>query len=142
MSNDQNVQKNESTTITEDGKLIITRTFDAPRELVFRVCSEIEHLQHWWGPVGLTWGQATLDFRPGGKFHYSMSSNDGYTLWGRFVYEEIDAPNRIVYINSFSDEEGNAVRPPFSSEFPIEVRNEVTFEDFDGGTRITLTGGP
>lgn len=132
-----------TTELTEAGDLVITRILNAPRDLVFHVWSDVDHLKHWWGPTGLTWGQATLDFRPGGIFHYNMSSPDGYTLWGRFTYVEIEAPKRIVFRNAFSDEHGNIVRPPFSSEFPLEVRNELTFEELDGGrTRLTLRGGP
>src|SRR5690242_2107254 len=48
------------------------RTFDAPRELVWEVYTKLEHLSKWWGPAGFTWLSGTLDFRPGGIFHYGM----------------------------------------------------------------------
>jgi uncharacterized protein YndB with AHSA1/START domain len=126
----------------EDNELVITRSFDAPRDLVFKVWSEAEHLKNWWGPKGFKIGVAEFDFRPGGCFHYSMKSLDGHEMWGKFVYHEIESPERIVFVNSFSDPEGNIVPAPFSATFPLEVRNLVTFTEIEGKTTITLSGGP
>ena len=62
-----------------------------------------------------------LDFRPGGIFHYGMRSPDGRDMWGKFVYREIVAPERIVFVNSFSDESGATVRAPFAADWPLGV---------------------
>lgn len=51
-----------------------------------------------------------MDLRPGGVYHYCMRSPDGHDMWGRFVYREIVKPERIVFINSFSDEMGGLAR--------------------------------
>ncbi len=123
-------------------QLVITRELHAPRELVFKVWSEVEHLKKWWGPVGLTFGYAKLDFRPGGLFHYQMSMPDGTEMWGRFVFEEIVPNEKIVFHNAFSDKEGNAVRAAFNENFPLEIRNVLTFEEHDGKTILTISGGP
>ncbi|KGE16385.1 SRPBCC family protein [Paenibacillus wynnii] len=128
--------------MTEANEFVYTRVLDAPRELVFKVWSEVEHLKNWWGPVGLELGIAKLDFRPGGIFHYNMRSPEGDVMWGRFVYREIIAPEKIVFINSFSNEEGDAVRAPFSAEFPIEILNTVSFIENEGKTTLTLRGAP
>jgi uncharacterized protein YndB with AHSA1/START domain len=120
----------------------ITRTFDAPRDLVFQVFTDSEHLAQWWGPKGFTWVSATLDLRPGGRFHYCMRSPDGHNMWGKFVYREIVPPERIVFVNSFSDEKGNTIRAPFNSDWPLEVLNTVTFTEHAGRTTLTLRGGP
>ncbi|MDQ0196619.1 SRPBCC family protein [Paenibacillus wynnii] len=128
--------------MTEANEFVYTRVLDAPRELVFKVWSEVEHLKNWWGPIGLELGIAKLDFRPGGIFHYNMRSPEGDVMWGRFVYREIVAPEKIVFINSFSNEEGDAVRALFSAEFPIEILNTVTFTENEGKTTLTLRGGP
>jgi uncharacterized protein YndB with AHSA1/START domain len=56
---------------------VISRVFDAPRDLVWKAHSELEGLKHWWGPKGFTWVTGTLDFRPGGMFHYGMRSPNG-----------------------------------------------------------------
>lgn len=127
---------------TEEGKFVISRTFNAPRELVFKVWTEAEHLMHWWGPTGMSLEVKKLELRPGGMFHYGMRSPDGHEMWGKFVYQEIVAPEKIVFINSFSDAEGNTIRPPFSSEFPLEVMNIATFAEHNGQTTLTLRGGP
>ncbi len=53
-----------------------------------------------------------LDARPGGIFHYSMRAPDGREMWGKFVYREVAAPEKIVFVNSFSDEQGNLGATP------------------------------
>ena len=104
----------DSTPPSEERELVITRAFDAPRELVWKAFTESDRLSQWWGPKGFTMLVRALDFRPGGVYHYSMRSPDGHIMWGKFIYREIQAPERLVFVNSFSDEEGNIVRSPFS----------------------------
>jgi uncharacterized protein YndB with AHSA1/START domain len=120
----------------------ISRTFDAPRDLVFQAFTESGHLMRWWGPKGFTWVSAKLDLRPGGRFHYCMRSPDGHEMWGKFVYREIVPPERLVFINSFSDEHGNTIRAPFNPQWPLEILNRVTFEEHAGRTTLTLHGAP
>ena len=84
----------------------------------------------------------TLDFRPCGSFHYSMRSPDGHVMWGKFVFRDLCAPERMVFVSSFSDEEGNITRAPFSPTWPLEILNTVTLTEFDGKTTVTLRGGP
>ncbi|WP_274648877.1 SRPBCC domain-containing protein [Paenibacillus humicola] len=123
-------------------ELVITRTVKAPRELVFKLWTEEEHLKRWWGPKGFSLEVAQFDLRPGGIFHFSMKSADGQEMWAKFVYREIAAPEKLVYVNSFSDPEGKTVRAPFSDAWPLEVLNTATFAEQDGATVITLRGGP
>jgi uncharacterized protein YndB with AHSA1/START domain len=125
-----------------DRDFVIIRTFDAPRDLVFKAWTEPERLMHWWGPKGFTMRFSTFDFRPGGLFHYCMRSPDGQEMWGKFVYREIVAPERIVFINSFADAEGNTVRSPFSPTWPLEILNTLTLSEHAGRTILTLRGGP
>jgi uncharacterized protein YndB with AHSA1/START domain len=99
----------------------ILRVFDAPRDLVWKAFTKRERLAQWWGPKGFKILVSKLDLRPGGIFHYCMQSPDGQEMWGRFVYREIVAPERIVHINSFSDDKGGITRAPFSSTWPLEV---------------------
>lgn len=127
---------------SESKELIITREIHAPRELVFKAWSEAEHLKHWWGPKGFEISVKGLDFRPGGFFHYSMQAPEGSIMWGKFVYQEIKAIEKIVWINSFSDEAGNIVRAPFSDLIPLEIRNEVTFKENNHTTIMTLCSRP
>ncbi|HTW63871.1 MAG TPA: SRPBCC domain-containing protein [Bryobacteraceae bacterium] len=120
----------------------ISRTFDAPRDLVWKAFTESKRLMHWWGPRGLSWVSGKLDLRPGGMFHYCMRSPEGQEMWGKFVYREIDAPARLVFVNSFCDAAGDTVRAPFNAQWPLEVLNTVTFSEHAGRTTITVRGGP
>ncbi|MGG3469567.1 SRPBCC domain-containing protein [Neobacillus pocheonensis] len=133
---------NSTTMDAEKSELVITRTFNAPRELVFKVWTDPEHLKHWWGPKGFALDITKFDLRPDGVFLYRMRSEDGFEMWGKFVFREISAPEKLVYINSFSDEEGNTVRAPFSPIWPLEVLNTLTLSETDGKTTITHRGGP
>jgi uncharacterized protein YndB with AHSA1/START domain len=82
------------------GELTITRTFDAPRDLVFRCMIEPEHLTHFWGPVGVSTPieNITVDPRPGGAFETIMVNDaDGSEYPSRGVFVEIVAPERLVW---------------------------------------------
>ena len=120
----------------------ISRSFDAPRELVFKVFSQAEHLARWWGPAGWEWVKGDLDFRPGGQFHYCMRLAGGAEMWGKFLYREIEAPRRIVFINGFSNAAGELTRHPMAPTWPLEVINELTLQEQDGRTLLTLRGEP
>lgn len=127
---------------TAEQAFVITRVFDAPRALVWKAWSEAERLAQWWGPKGCAIGVSKLDFRPGGIFHYSMKMPSGQMMWGRFIYREIAAPEKIVFINSFSDEKGGLARAPFNPVWPLEVMNTLTFTEQGGKTVIALGGVP
>ena len=120
----------------------LSRTFDAPRETVWRVYTEIDHLARWWGPKGFTWITGTLDLRPGGLFHYGMKAPTGQEMWGKFVYREIVKPERIVFTNSFSDKDGNTTRAPFAPNWPLEVLNVIEFVEQGGKTVLNMAGSP
>ncbi len=131
-------------TMQSAGKpFIISRTFDAPRDRVWKAWTERERLMHWFGPKGFTMTTAKMEFRSGGTFHYCLRAPNGGDMWGRFVYREIVAPERIVWVNSFSDEKGGITRHPFSSEaWPLEMLSTATFADEGGKTRLTIEWSP
>ncbi|MCA1042266.1 SRPBCC domain-containing protein [Bacillus infantis] len=122
--------------------LVVSRKFDAPRELVFKAWTEAEHLKNWWGPKGYAMKVTMLELHPKGMFHYSQKSPEGYEIWGRFIYDEISPPDKLIFINSFSDEEGSAVRAPFNSGWPLEVVNHVNFISSENQTEIELLAFP
>ncbi len=131
----------KKTPTTAEEALVITRVFDAPRELVFKAWSEPERLMRWWGPKGYTTPVAKIDFRVGGKFLNCMRAPDGKDFWSTGVYEEIVVPERIVCTDSFSDAEGNVVSAShygMTDDIPLEMRISVTFEDQGGKTKMTL----
>ena len=82
------------------GELTFTRTWDAPRELVFECMTTPEHLTHFWGPAGVTTPieHITVDLRPGGVFETIMVNDaDGTEFPSRGVYVEIVRPERLVW---------------------------------------------
>ncbi|GAB3165974.1 SRPBCC family protein [Telluribacter humicola] len=126
----------------EAQEFIITRVLDAPRELVFKVWTEQEHLVEWWGPKGMNLAVSKLELYPGGMFHYNMEAPNGMKMWGRFIYLDILAPEQILYISSFSDEEGGLARAPFSATWPMEVHNSLTLKEEGGKTVLTQRSIP
>ncbi len=128
---------------TSSGVFELSRVFKAPRLLMWKAWSEAERLQEWWGPKGCSLKVAGLEFRPGGFFHYAMHfSNDVPPMWGRFMYREITAPERLVWLNSFSNEGCGVTRAPFDQAIPLEIQNTVTFEERQGSTIVKLQARP
>jgi uncharacterized protein YndB with AHSA1/START domain len=125
-----------------DGAFVMTRVFNAPLDLVWKAWSEAEEMQTWWGPKGCSIKVATFEFRPGGFFHYAMQFSNGPRIWGRFLYREIAASERIVWLNSFSNEGCGITRAPFDPSIPLEILNEVTFIEDAGRTTVTLRACP
>jgi uncharacterized protein YndB with AHSA1/START domain len=122
-------------------ELVITRVFDAPRELVWRAWTEPERLMRWWGPRAYTVPHCTIDLRPGGRIHLCMRSPHGRDIWNGGVFLEVDEPSRLVMSDYFADEVGNPVPPTqygMGPDFPSEAVITVTFEDFGGKTKLTL----
>jgi uncharacterized protein YndB with AHSA1/START domain len=114
-------------TATNAGELIITRTYDAPRDLVFECMVSPQHLTHFWGPVGVTTPleKIKVDLKPGGSFDTVMVNDaDGSEYPSHGVYIEIDEPSKLVW--SESDVEGG-------------MTTSVTFTDLgDGRTEVTI----
>ena len=124
------------------GEFVISRVFDLPREKMFKLWTERDHLMQWFGPKGVTMPYAKLDFRPGGMLHYRMRTPDGHDIWGRFAYREIAPPERIVSVNSFSDESAGLTRHPGNAMWPLELLTTVTFGDLQGRTLVTVRWVP
>jgi uncharacterized protein YndB with AHSA1/START domain len=122
--------------------LIITRELDAPRDLVYKVWTDAQHLGNWWGPAGMELGIHKFDLQPGGLFHYSMKMPDGNMMYGRFKFEEIQAPEKLVFISSFADAEANIVRTNMLPNWPLEIHNTLTLSETQGKTFMILRGKP
>jgi uncharacterized protein YndB with AHSA1/START domain len=133
------------TAIETTNEFVFSRTVDAPRDRVWKAWTEADRLAQWWGPKGCTIRVAKFELKPGGTFHYAMQFKPGHDMWGRFTYREIVPPERLVFINSFSDPEGGLTRAPFSqlnNSWPLEVLNILTLSEEDGKTTLTLRGSP
>lgn len=123
--------------VEDDRVLVLERIFDAPRDLVFSMFKEPEHLQNWWGPRGWELPVCHMDFRPGGVWHYCMKCADrgqgqffGMESWGKGMYKEIIEPEKIVYVDVFSDAEGQTNEDMPATEVTLE------FIEMDGKTKL------
>ena len=117
---------------------MLTRRFAAPRPLVFAAFTEARHLQRWMGPAGFEMTTCSLDLRPGGVFHYGLRGGNGQTMWGKWTFRDIVAPERLVVVVQFSDEAGGVTRHPLSATWPLATLSTTTLADDGGGTLLTL----
>ncbi len=110
-------------------ELVLTRTFNAPRALVFAAWTDPKRVAQWWGPHGFTAPVCEVDARPGGAIRIHMRGPDGtvYPMTG--VYQEVVAPERLVFTSAALDKAG---KPLF------EVLTTVTFAERGGKTTLTV----
>lgn len=106
-------------------EIVVTRLFDAPRELVFAAFTEREHVMNWWVPSGTTIHE--YDGQPGGQWRYTMPGPDGALYPFKVQYIVIEKPTRLVY--DYGADTAGAPEP---------VRTSVTFAEENGRTRVTL----
>jgi len=125
--------------------LVITRTFNAPRTLVFKAWTEPERVKQWWGPRGFTTPFCEIDRRVGGVSRNCMRSSEGRDYWSQGIYHEIEEPGRIVCSDAFADEHGNIVSPEdygMSADWPTEAIITLTLTEHVGKTRLMLQHWP
>jgi len=121
--------RNKPVAEADDRVLTITRVFDAPRELVFKVWSAPEHLARWWGPRGFTVLFFEADVRPGGGFRFGIRSPEGTEHWARGIYREVERPARLVFTTAWEDSEGKAQH---------ETLVTLSFTEEKGKTRLSF----
>jgi uncharacterized protein YndB with AHSA1/START domain len=125
-----------------DSRLVtITRTIDAPRELVFRMWSSAELLTRWYAPRRCRLEVLQFDFREGGEFRYRIREPDGSGCLCSSIFTEIKAPERLVYTLCFSDEQGRFVTANSvgaDADWPDRTTVAVTFVEENGRTTMTL----
>ena len=109
--------------------LVMTRTFDAPRELVFRAWTDPKRVQQWWGPHGFTNPRCEVDARRGGAMRIDMRGPNGVVYPMQAVFEEVRQPERLVFVTRALDDKGNSM---------FEVRNTLTLVERGGKTELTL----
>lgn len=125
-------------------EFVITRIFDAPRELVFEVWTEPKHMAQWWGPRTVTNSVCEMDVRPGGAYRIVMRGPDGAEYPVKGVYREVVKPERLVMTMDCSehpDEWQDLVKPnrQKGERNPAgEMLSTVTFEELDGKTKVTV----
>src|SRR5437764_14491833 len=123
-------------------ELVIERVFDAPRERVFDVFTQPEHVQKWWGPAMVGIPIAEFDARPGGKIFIAERAPDGATVYIAGVVREIERPSRIVFAIHFADADRRRVGPPARSglgdTWEAEIVSSVTFSAEGRRTPVTV----
>ena len=124
----------------------VTRTFNAPVEMVWEVWVDPELVKRWWGPKHFISPVAKIDFREGGKSIVSMQApkemggQEFYSVW---EYVKIIPLQTIEFIQSLSDKDGNKTDPTklgMPSDFPIDIKTVVTFREVaNSKTEMTVT---
>ena len=126
--------------------IVITRTFDAPRERVWKAFTEPTETMKWWGPEGFTSPACKIDFKVGGKYLFCMRGPAGSDfdkdMWSGGIYKEIVPMEKIVATDHFADADGNFISPEefgMPGEWPEEMIVTFTFEEAGPGkTKLTL----
>jgi uncharacterized protein YndB with AHSA1/START domain len=110
-------------------EVVLIREFDAPRELVFRLWTEAEHMARWWGPAGFTNPVCKMDVRPGGVYRIVMRAPNGQEFPSEGSYMEVVRPERLVFSNNAVGEDGAKV---------LEGLTTVLFAEKGGKTTLTM----
>jgi len=108
--------------------LVLTRVFDAPRELVFKAWTDPKHLAQWFGPHGFTNPVCEVDLRPGGEWRHVMRGPDGSDYPMTAIFHEVVPPGRLVFMSYVPDQKKSL----------FEILNTVTFAEHGGKTRLTI----
>lgn len=128
---------------TSTDAIVIERIFDAPIDLIWKMWTQPEHFQNWYGPEGFTVPVAEMDARVGGKRLVCMESPDGsMKMWTTGEYIEVVPNERLVYTESMSDESGNVVSPSaigMPEGHPATTEVTVLLEDIGGRTKMVMT---
>ena len=123
-------REQDATVESKELELVISRIFDGPRELVFRMWTEPEHLARWGGPKDTTFTIIRMDVRPGGTYRFNMKGVNGTDHWSQGIYREIVPPERLVFTTAWTDAEGNPTSP--------DTLLTLIFEQHEGKTKLTL----
>jgi uncharacterized protein YndB with AHSA1/START domain len=126
----------------EEGKINVSRTFEAPLELLWKAWTEPEHFMKWYGPKGFTAPTCEIDLREGGRHLWSMQSPDGMQMFFTGNYKEVQPMKRLVYTDSMSDDRGNVMSAEMMGMpegSPVTMDVTVTFEHADGKTTVTVS---
>jgi uncharacterized protein YndB with AHSA1/START domain len=121
----------------------ISREFNAPLSLLWQVQTQAEHLQHWLNPDGFRTIHADMDFQVGGHYHYGIEGPNKMKMWGMQRFLEILPEQKIVHIQSFSNQSGGLERHPMAPSWPAYMHVTAVFENgHKGGTNYTICWQP
>jgi uncharacterized protein YndB with AHSA1/START domain len=112
---------------TSDREITTTRVFDAPRDLVFSMYTEQEHIEKWWGPRGFRTTTSEMNVKPGGTWRFIMHGPDGRDYKNRIVYMEVDRPSLLVYKHD-----------PEKGTEPVNFEVTITFIEKGDKTEVNV----
>ena len=122
---------------------ILTREFNAPRQLVFEAWTQPEHLKNWMFPQkGFTCEYVTAEIKPGGSSHHKMIAPNGHEMWLLTKYEDVNPPDSLVFRQDFSNEACDILPNPQMPNWPKELRTTIKLEEVDGKTNLQLIWQP
>lgn len=121
---------------------VIQRLLNAPRQLMWEVLTQAQHLPHWLGPKGSSMPRSTLDFREGGSFHYCLQAPGGSAMWGMWHLREVEPPHRLALVQNFSDASGGLTRHPMAPTWPRQTWSVTTLEALGDQTLLTIHWEP
>lgn len=120
----------------------LERTFAATRDEVWAAWTQPGRLEKWFGPKGCTAQSVSFDLKPGGMALTKLSFPGQPTIHARFVFREIVAPKRLVWLHAVADETGKAVKHPMGQALPTQMLVVVELIDQGATTKLTLTKTP
>ncbi len=106
-------------------EIYVTRTVNAPRELVWEAMTNPKHVVNWWGPRGFSVTLESMDFRVGGEWIQTMHGPDGRQYFNKHVFKEIEKPERIVLSHGGKFEDGTSVRTVATWTFEEVEKNKT-----------------
>ena len=109
---------------TSDRELILSRVFDAPRELVWDAWTDPKQVVQWWGPNGFTTTIEVMDVRPGGEWRHVMHGPNAWTTRNELVFLEVVRPERIVYSNKWTKKGDPGAQ--FEATWTFEAQGDKT----------------
>jgi uncharacterized protein YndB with AHSA1/START domain len=122
-----------ATAVKSDRALTITRSFDAPRALVWKAWTDSKHFLAWWGPRDHPAVDIAMDVRVGGRWRHCLRSTEtGNDLWHGGMFREVTPPERLVFTFAWEEE----------GERGLETLVRVTFTEQDGRTLMTFHQTP
>lgn len=147
LGNEQNLERLEAALSEKTGVIlaksfVLSRTFNAPVEILWEMWTNPEHMGKWWGPKDAAVGYSKMNFKRGGFYHYALMGSDGNKMWGKMFFKDIVPNKRLMFINAFSNEEGSITRHPMAPGWPLELLSTISFDEKENQTTVTIEWCP
>lgn len=124
-------------------QVTLERSFSAPIEKVWEALTNTDKLKKWWSPADMEASYISVDLKKGGIFRYCMKGSNGKEFWGRGVYQIIEQPKLLSFLDTFTDSQGNPVPSShygIPGEEIVESLVEFSLTEENGITTMTMVG--